>query len=345
MLGAAEVVGVQSLSVAFALAKMGPYSFVLPLPIVALMKTAALWLTTRPKVGRPRLGRMKNVLARGSHLLGTKVVTAAISQGDYFVLGLFASKVEVGAYYFAFRLAVQPLQLLASSVTNVVFPVLAQMGNDRARQRAAALAASRVLAYVAMPCCFLQAALAAPVLQLLAGHKWDAAVPIAQLLSVGLAFDAVAWIAGAVLRARGEFFTTFAYVALSAVAFFTLVVTSAACGSNKAMAVALAVAIYYTAITPFYSVFAFRKLGSSVAEVMDVYLRPALLAGLSVAAGAAAGVPVSAHPVERIAVTLAISGVGYLVILRLFANEVLSTIRQFVRSAIARRLATAGPRT
>ena len=155
MVGGAEVVGVQVLTVAFAAARMGPYSFVLPLPIVALIRTAALWVTTRPTIGRPRLAHVRKILARGSHLLGTKVITAAVSQGDYFVLGLFTSKAAVGAYYFAFRLAVQPLQLLATSVTNVVFPVLAQMGSDQARQRAAALAAARVLAYVAMPCCFL----------------------------------------------------------------------------------------------------------------------------------------------------------------------------------------------
>ena len=217
MMGGAEVVGVQVLTVAFATARMGPYSFVLPLPIVALVRTATLWFATRPTIGRPRLARVRKILARGSHLLGTKVITAAVSQGDYFVLGLFTSKAAVGVYYFAFRLAVQPLQLLATSVTNVVFPVLAQMGSDQARQRAAALAAARVLAYVAMPCCFLQAALAEPVVRLLAGHKWDAAVPIAQVLSVGLAFDAVAWIAGAVLRARGEFFSTFKYIGLCAV--------------------------------------------------------------------------------------------------------------------------------
>ncbi|MFL5306245.1 MAG: oligosaccharide flippase family protein [Polyangia bacterium] len=342
MVGGAEVVGVQVLTVAFAAAKMGPYSFVLPLPIVALIRTAALWVTTRPKIGRPRLAHVRKILARGTHLLGTKVVTAAVSQGDYFVLGLFTSKAAVGAYYFAFRLAVQPLQLLATSVTNVVFPVLAQMGSDQARQRAAALAAARVLAYVAMPCCFLQAALAAPVVRMLAGHKWDAAVPIAQVLSVGLAFDAVAWIAGAVLRARGEFFSTFKYIGLCAVAFFGLVVTGAAGGTNKALAVALAVAIYYAAVTPLYSVFAFRKLGSPLAEVLGIYLPPAILAGVSVAAGAAAGAAVFTHPVNRAALTLLVSGVAYLAMLRLFANDALATIRQFLRSAVARRLAAAG---
>ena len=321
---------------------LGAYSFVLPLPIVALIRTAALWLTTRPAIGRPRAGRVRIILARGSHLLGTKVITAAVSQGDYFVLGLFTSKAAVGAYYFAFRLAVQPLQLLATSVTNVVFPVLAQMGGDRGRQRAAALAAARALAYVAIPCCFLQAALAAPVLRILAGHKWDAAVPIAQVLSVGLAFDAVAWIAGAVLRARGEFFATFKYIALCAGGFFALVVTGAACGTNKAFAVALAVAVYYAAITPLYSVFAFRKLGSPFTEVVGIYLRPALLAAVAVAAGAAVGASAFASPLNRIVLTLLVSGASYVLVLRLFANDALSTIRQFVRLAAARRLAAAG---
>ena len=78
--------------------------------------------------------------------------------------------------------------------------------------------------------------------------------------------------------------------------FFALVVTGAAGGTNKALTVALAVAVYYAAVTPLYSVFAFRKLGSPLAEVLGIYLRPALLAGVSVAAGAAAGAGLFTEP-------------------------------------------------
>ena len=45
---------------------------------------------------------------------------------------------------------------------------------------------------------------------------------------------------------------------------------------------------------------------------------------------------------NRAALTLLVSGVTYLLVLRLFANDALATIRQFLRSAVARRLAVAG---
>ena len=99
----------------------------------------------------------------------------------------------VGAYFFAFRLAIQPVQLLAGNLSNVLFPILAQLRGDPARQGEAALKASRVLSYVVMPYCFLQAAVAKPLLTLVFADKWLAAIPLMQILSIGLAFDAVSW--------------------------------------------------------------------------------------------------------------------------------------------------------
>src|SRR4029077_18246050 len=124
--------------------------------------TEALW-GTRVSL-RPRQLRMMG--KAGSAVFGTKINTAMVGQGAYFVLGVFASKPEVGAYFFAFRLAIQPVQMLAGNLSTVLFPALAQLRNDLVRQREAALSACRVLAFAIMPYCFVQAAVARPVFDL-----------------------------------------------------------------------------------------------------------------------------------------------------------------------------------
>lgn len=335
--GTAEVVATQVLTVILAWRHFGVYSFIFPIPVIAAARLTVLWVVTRPRVGRPRIRPMWLIIVRGTTLLGTKLVTAAVNQGDYFVLGLVASKSVVGAYYFGFRMAVQPLQLLAGSVTNVVFPVLTRMGDDRSRQRAAALNASRVLADLAMPCCFLQAALAEPLVHLLAGRRWEGSVPVVQLLSIGLGFDAVSWIAGALLKARGQFFRTFKYITLCAVAFFTVVSVGACVGHNKATSVAIGVAIYYALVTPVYSIMTFRDLGVSAGEVVGLYLRPALLSAAAVVLATVAVRGWASEPVARICATTGVALLIYLGSLRWFAPATLRTMVAFARSALVKR--------
>ena len=157
---------------------LGAYSFVLPLPVAAGIKAIIFWwkapLPIRP--GHRRL-QYRHLVGSGLMVLSTRVMIAAVNQGDYIVLGLLASQSVVGVYFFAFRLAAQPLQMLAGSFGGVLFPAFRQLENDPARQMDAALRASRILAYSITPVCFLQAAEAGPLLHLMFGNRWNGAVP------------------------------------------------------------------------------------------------------------------------------------------------------------------------
>ena len=54
MIGTAEILAAQSLSILLAWYGMGSYSFVVPVPIVAAFKTVWLWTTVRPCMHRPQ---------------------------------------------------------------------------------------------------------------------------------------------------------------------------------------------------------------------------------------------------------------------------------------------------
>ena len=174
-----------------ALNGFGVLSFVLPGPVLAAARTITFWISARPRLGPMRPKQLRMMGKAGSAVFGTKFLTAMVGQGDYFVLGLFASKPEVGAYFLAFRLAIQPVQMLAGNLSTVLFPALAQLRNDFVRQREAALSACRVLAFAIMPYCFMQSAVARPVVDLLFGAKWDAAIVPLEILSIGTRFRRV----------------------------------------------------------------------------------------------------------------------------------------------------------
>ncbi|MNL16839.1 colanic acid exporter [compost metagenome] len=167
----------------------------------------------------------------------------------------------------------------------------------------------------------MQAAVAQPLLTLLFGAKWaGAGVPI-QFLSIGLAFDGVAWVAGALLTARGHFRLGAIYNAVMLAIFVVAVVASAMPG--QAVYAALAVGAFYAVVPPTYSWLVFRRYGASSGEIIRLYLRPTLIA--AVAVGAAWAVsrvgPWSADPFWTCAVVGAVGVALYVGLARLFMAD------------------------
>jgi O-antigen/teichoic acid export membrane protein len=281
---------------------------------------------------RPKQLRMMG--KAGSAVFGTKFLTALVGQGGYFVLGLLAAKPEVGAYFFAFRLAIQPVAMLAGNLSSVLFPALALLRNDLVRQREAALSACRVLAFAIMPYCFMQSAVARPVVDLLFGSKWDAAIVPLQILSVGVAFDAVSWIAGTLLSARGEFRRLFIYACVLSPIFFVVVTIGAHLAA--AIGVATAVSMYYAVLSPCFSYVVFRRMGASLRDVVAIYLAPTAFAVVAVGAATVLANSVPAGPLAQIGIIATFGGGAYLGLVRLLDpssyKQVMGRLRQAIRS-------------
>ena len=265
----------------------GAMSFVIPTPAAALVKAIVYWIHSPTHFNaRARLTQYRYLLDNGLSIFGSRLIVQMIGQGDYAVLGLFASHSVVGFYYFAFRLAAQPVWILAGNFTNVLFPALVQVKADPARQLSAALKAAELLSYIVMPVCFLQAAMVAPGLELLFGRKWEHSIVLMRLLSLGTPFDAAPWVAGCILSARREFRRGFVYTLVSLPVFFGMVTAGAAFG--KAEGVAAMVAVYYLLYGPIYSIVAFGRYGATLRDIGRLYLKPPLIAAAAVGAAYAA---------------------------------------------------------
>ena len=281
--GTAEAVGVQLLTIALALLNFGVYSFVLPTPLVAVIRTAAMWNITGPPrilVGRQvRRRQWLILLSRSTAVFGSKLLTGIISQADYIILGLLSTSYSVGLYFFAFRLSSQSLRLLAGNLNSVLFPTLNQLNTNAPRQTYAALRAARMLAFLAMPLCFLQGALADPIMSKLFAETWRPSIRLVEILSLGFPFDAPAWVAGALLTARGEFRRAFVYSVVGGVSFVGLIAAGSYLGD--AVGVATAVSIYYLFYGPAY-IFAVLRRAEGIGRFMaDSFLVAPLLSALA----------------------------------------------------------------
>ena len=334
-----ELFAIQIASVVLAAIGWGAYSFIAPLPVAAIIKLIIFWRKAPTRITlRYRRAQIRYMMGSGFYVLGTRIISEVINQGDYIVLGLMATDAIVGIYFFAFRLAAQPLRMLAGNFGMVLFPALTQLGEEPIRQERAALQASRVLAYTVTPVCFMQAAVAAPVLHLMYGARWDGAIHLIQILSLGLPGDAVSWIAGALLIARRQFRRDFIYFCIFAPPFFALVILGAVLDSSTG--VAIGVALYYALVKPINSWLVFRQ-GMRLADLIAIYFTPLLFAGGAVGSAYAISQldALADSPLAQIAVLAAVAPLLYVAVLRVFAPATLDQIlSRFPIEAVLRRM-------
>ncbi len=338
--GSLETVGQVLMTVAFAWYGFGAYSFVLPAPIFAAMRSVVLWRLagSRPNL-RPQRTRWKYVVGNTAVTFATRVLVSVVNQGDYIVLGLVGSQAVVGVYYFGFRLAAQPLWTLAGNFSNVLYPALVQMRSDPERQNRAVLNSSTLLSFCVMPVALIQSAVAEPLITRFFDPRWAASIPIIQLLSIGLAFDAISWVAGALLSARGEFRAGLRYGIMQLPVFFALVAVGAVLG--QAVGVAWAVCAFYALTQPIYAYRVFRRIGVTAWQVALIYLRPTAYAAVAVDVGLALSKlpPLAGLPVIRAAVIGSVGLALYAALVRWRAPEVWAALRDRITAALRRSVA------
>ena len=344
-LGLAETLLIQGLTIGFALGGLGAFAFVLPLPMVAILRTITVWLITRPDLSGlwRKIGRTKYLMNSSLAVFGTGLMLSAISQGDYVVLGILGNDTAVGIYFFAFKLASQPLLLMAMSLSSVLFPALSQLRSTPKAQGEAALRAARLMGLLIMPLAFLQTGLIEPAIHLVFQSKWNASIPIMQILSVALGFDAVAWIASTLLTAQRGFQRQFLYMLGFAPVFFALIIAGGWHG--QPIGVAIGVAIYYILVTPVYSYIIFRRNGVSPSQLILLYLMPASIAFLAISSAllltAASGV---SGNIIKIALISILDVAFYTILLRLVDGagfkEIFAVFRQIVSSRLHRAVPT-----
>lgn len=271
------------------LAKLGfgALSFVLPVPFTIAGRVIAYWVLAPVPLTRFRFRLVPRIFGRSLAVWAHRVVVTLISQADYVLLGLMTTTEKVGYYYFAFRLANQPLMIMANSLQSILFPLLTQHQRDEKRQLRILLRVLSAVNFVVMPVCFLQATAAPWLVPLFFGDKWAPAVILVEILTLGLCVEAAAWQAGALLSARGNFVATFKYTFLLSLMFVPFIVL----GYHLAgvTGVAYGVAAYYLISSAAFTYLALRKDSVTLKSVAYLYGIPASISFVTAAVGRVVG--------------------------------------------------------
>jgi len=274
-------VGLQlALAVPLARAGLGAFAVILPLPLVALGQVVTLLILARVRI-RPRLQvRRWRYLFRDTGLnFGISMAGTVVMQGDNLVLGLLCHPTYVATYFFTFNLASQPIALFCGSLQAALFPTLAKMAGEPARQLQSYLRVVQFAGVMGCLACALQGALARPLMHVFFGSKWDDAVPLLRLLSLNMAIALAGGPTGALFQAQGRFYRQLFCAAATAAVFLIGITIGAWYGDAVGVAAALCVVTATT--VPMTCYLAIRPVGGRWRDVARLMLYPLGTAAVS----------------------------------------------------------------
>lgn len=333
-----------ALQVSLAYAGLGALAFVIPIPIVAALSMLFLWLVAPPPLRASlQLRRWRYLVGDGAPLLGVRALQTLQGNADRMVLGVVAATGVVGVYYFAFQIATQISRVLATNLNQALFPGLAGLRDQPSRQLAGTLAASRLVGLVGVPAGCLQAACIGPLLHLMFGTKWEAAILPAQIMSIAVGIDCMAWAGASLMQAQRRFRLMLAIQIGACVALLGLLAVAGLLSpaGGQATAIATATAAYFAVVPAAAFGVAVWAAGGRWVDLVGVYAPPLLLSlpATLAAFAAAAGIPGEGPGAEvlRIAAALGTGGLMYLLLAAAFARPLLTELFSRVRDALARR--------
>jgi len=195
------------LTVVFAWAGMGVLSFVLPMLIAAVLRTAVGWWIVKPRIRlRPQFRRWKYLVTDSVHLIGADLGRTLAYQGDYMVLGkAFPGSASVGHYFYAFQMSSFTVMTLGKNLDTVLFPSLSSMRDDAKRQSRAFYNTIRMMALIGIPFCGMQAVAAAPAVLAMLPERFHPSIPFIAILSIGMIPRLLIAPCTSILRSRGKF--------------------------------------------------------------------------------------------------------------------------------------------
>ncbi len=194
-----------ALQVGLALTGFGVWSLVIGQVVGDGCATLLLWLASpwRPTF-RIERALIRPILGYGVQIMTVDALGTLLSDVDYAIIGATLGTVPLGAYTLAFRIPELLIKNLSQAVSNVAFPVAARLQSDTAAMRSAYLTMQRYMLVILAPLgCGLYAVTPA-LLHILFQTKWEAAIPVMQILAIYMLLGGISHWPGVIYKAVGR---------------------------------------------------------------------------------------------------------------------------------------------
>jgi PST family polysaccharide transporter len=204
-------------------------------------------------------------------LVGFNTVNYLSRNADYILIGRFLGTAPLGIYTLAYRIMLYPVQKLAGTAANALFPAFAHVQDDDQRLSRGYIKASRYIALIAFPLMIGLAMTADDFIALVYGEEWLQVALILPYLTIVGALQTVQSLYGSVIIAKGLTHLQFRVSLLKLL--FTL--TGFAIGirwglRGVASAYMLTESISFVVVMPYY----FKKCGTNLANFVSAMALP-----------------------------------------------------------------------
>jgi PST family polysaccharide transporter len=192
-------------SIVLALAGAGVWSLVIGQVASSAVGAISSWLVYpwKPKIElHPSI--MRGLFGFGATVLIVDMIAVATDNLDYLVIGRALGNADLAIYTMAYRLPelliLNTLWILAS----VLFPTYAIIQKDRETLRQGFLTSVRYIELVVIPLSLGLAIAADPIVRVVFGPQWLAAIPILRILALFALVNSIAYNIGDVYKAIGR---------------------------------------------------------------------------------------------------------------------------------------------
>jgi len=199
-----------TIAVVLALNEYGPWALVAQALALATTRSILLWVQNS---WRPRLQFDKNsflsLYSSGKNMLLTSF-TGTLFQNLYpLIIGIWYSIKELGYYTQADRWSRMGYTALGQALGQSLFPALSSIQDDPERMQRVYGKTNRTAAYLSFPFFLGLIVVATPLFHVLFGTKWDASIPLFQLLLVKGIFFVFTTLMTNYITAQGKTKTVF----------------------------------------------------------------------------------------------------------------------------------------
>lgn len=310
-------------AIAMAAARMGWLSLIIPQIAATALRALMYRHAAGPMPAGPAwIPHEWRPLMHGYALSGLgQYVHAGLLMSPPLVIAAFAATDDAGYFASAFTLSTSINVVVSVSLGMVLQPIFAQMAGDPARQGAAFMRACATIAAVAMPVCLLQAALAGSAIRLLLPERWEGAIQMTAILSVGQAFYFAVNPAMSLLKAQGRFVAFLVWQAVQlAMALGLMVGIGMAYGAGSTLAITSVAGLYTVVSAPLGVWLCLRGERAAAVRSMMLFVRPlaasAVAVGVPVLALALVASPGTASDIWHLALVPPVAAATYLLLLR-----------------------------
>ncbi len=184
---AATFVGA-GVGIGLALKGFGAWAIVAQQLTVASVETVLVWRFSpwRPSATYS-VASLRSLAGFSGSVFGQNFLYYIVRNIDNVLIGRYLGAAALGAYALAYNVMLAPFNQIAGPLQQVLFPAFSRMQDDRERLADAWIRVTRLVAAIAMPALIGLIVVAPDFVDVVLGERWEAAIPVIQILAwVGL---------------------------------------------------------------------------------------------------------------------------------------------------------------